>query len=461
MTATATGPAALVERVQARIPELAARDSWSRDELLAHQRDRLRELITHAVSHSPYYRDALGADAADAPLHELPTLPKATLMENFDRIVTDPVLRLGDIERHLDDPGAGMPFAGRYRVFSTSGTTGLRGVFVMDADEWETWIAVHFRLFANMGIAPGMRMAPIGAPSEHHLSRQLFAAFRAAPGAAPPLSVDMPIDQIVAALNEYQPDALVGYPSVHGALAEEQLQNRLSISPRVAGAGAEAVTEHVRRRVDAAWGIRPVSIYPTTEVPVIASASSTSPALELVEDFVIVEPVDEHNRPVGPGEPSAKVLVTNLVNRAQPLIRYELSDAVTPAGGPNPAGRPWARLTRVEGRLADTLELPARGGGTVLVHPVRIGEPFAASPDVRQFQVLHDEDGLTVRVVLRDGSAPGTVERVHSAFAAELEDAGALVPPVAVEPVAELEREPGPAAKFRLVKSTVASRRLG
>jgi phenylacetate-CoA ligase len=463
MTATATGPAALVERVNARIPGLVERNGWSRDELLAHQRERLRELIRHAVAHSPYYRETFGPEAAagDIPLDELPTLPKATLMENFDRIATDPALRLGDIEAHLAGPGAGVPFADRYRVFSTSGTTGLRGIFVMGPEEWETWIAVHFRVFGNMGLAPCMRMAPIGAPSEYHLTRQLFAAFRAGPDGAPSLSVTTPLDELVAALNEYQPDALAGYPSIHGALAEEELQGRLRIAPRVIAAGAEPTTEDVRRRIDAAWGIRPSVVYATTEVPVIAAASAESPTLELLEDFALVEAVDEYNRPVGPGEPSAKLLVTNLVNHAQPLIRYELSDVVTPAGGPNPAGRPWGRLTRVEGRAADTIELSAHGGGKVSIHPVRIGEPFAAVPDVHQFQVLHDDFGIEVRVVLRKSAAPDALERVHSALLAELEAAGALPPPIHVKAVAEIEREPGPAAKFRVVKSALSSRRLG
>jgi phenylacetate-coenzyme A ligase PaaK-like adenylate-forming protein len=101
MTATATGPADLIERVNARIPALVERDAWSCDELLAHQQALLRETIAHAVMGSPYYRETLGPDAADAPLHELPTLPKAVLMDNFDRIVTDPALRLGAIGAHV------------------------------------------------------------------------------------------------------------------------------------------------------------------------------------------------------------------------------------------------------------------------------------------------------------------------------------------------------------------------
>jgi phenylacetate-CoA ligase len=147
------------------------------------------------------------------------------------------------------------------------------------------------------------------------------------------------------------------------------------------------------------------------------------------------------------------VLLTNLVNRVQPLIRYEISDAVTLAGGPNPTGRPYARIASIEGRAADTLELPARAGGTVMVHPVRLGEPLAAVPEVRQFQIVHDGSGIAVRAVLRDPGAAEVLGRVRAGLEATLFDAGAVPPPVRVFPVAELEREPGPGAKLKLVKS--------
>ena len=56
--------------------ELLERDRWSREQLMAHQAERLLALITHAVSRSPYYGEVLGADAAERPLAELPTLSK-------------------------------------------------------------------------------------------------------------------------------------------------------------------------------------------------------------------------------------------------------------------------------------------------------------------------------------------------------------------------------------------------
>jgi phenylacetate-CoA ligase len=139
---------------------------------------------------------------------------------------------------------------------------------------------------------------------------------------------------------------------------------------------------------------------------------------------------------------------------AQPLIRYEISDAVTLAPGPNPTGRPWRCLASVEGRSAEVLHLSAPGGGEVAVHPSALGVAFAGLPDVRQYQVLHDRHGLHVRVVLAPGAPVDTSARLRRSLAASLQAAGALPPPVDVQPVAALQREPGPAAKLKLVAST-------
>ena len=80
---------------------LLAHEQFSRDELLAYQRERLRSVLAHAISASPYYREALGDDP-DVPLGDLPVLSKATLMEQFDRIVTTPELRLEAVDARED-----------------------------------------------------------------------------------------------------------------------------------------------------------------------------------------------------------------------------------------------------------------------------------------------------------------------------------------------------------------------
>jgi phenylacetate-CoA ligase len=185
ITPTSTQPAPAPLTHPGRLLDMAgeqlARDGWSRDRLLTYQAERLRAVIAHAVAASPWYRERLGPDAAsgDVPLSELPTLSKATLMENFDRIVTDPRLRRAELEAHLSGPAAGQPYLGRYRLFTTAGTTGVRGLFVEDADEFAVWSAACLRGLDSWGLQPATRLAGIGSPSPLHISNQAYAVLLA------------------------------------------------------------------------------------------------------------------------------------------------------------------------------------------------------------------------------------------------------------------------------------------
>ena len=237
-----------------------------------------------------------------------------------------------------------------------------------------------------------------------------------------------PLPEMVAALNAFQPDALTAYPSVAAMLAEEQLQGRLRIAPTVVGTSSEVQTADMRQRMADAWGLEPVDFYGTTEAMIPAAGRPGQTGMDILEDLVVLEVVDDRDRPVPPGVPGRKVLLTSLVSRVQPLIRYELTDSVILAGGPNPLGLPYARIAAVDGRSDDVVILPAAGGGRVAVHPFRLQAPFSRLLEVRQYQVVHDPDGLHVAVALRDSAPADIPARVKDALARELRDAGAVPP---------------------------------
>jgi phenylacetate-coenzyme A ligase PaaK-like adenylate-forming protein len=427
------------------VGELLERERWSREQLEAHQRRRLDDLYAHAAEHSPYYREVLaGGDP--------PVLTKQTLMAEWDRIVCDPRLKLADVEQHAVGAHAAEPYLGEFAVFSTSGASGLRGLFVYGARDWELAVAHGMRAVARTGARPGERAIGIGAPPGVHMSQRIFGRLQS--GDVPSLSALTPLPEIVAALNDFQPAILFGYPSVVALLAAEQQAGRLRIAPRVMALGSEPLTPEVRDKVQQVWGFDPAEYYATTEAPTLGSSTPEHPrAIELFEDLFVVEIVDEHDRPVPPGTAGAKVLVTNLENSTLPLIRYELADRVVESPEPNPAGRPYRHLAAIDGRTADTLTFPAREGGTVDVLPLRIGAPFAGLPQVRQFQIVHDPGGLDVRLVLDPKAPRATAAIVRAAVLRVLEEAGAVAPAVVVTPVDALEREPGAAAKLKLVVS--------
>ena len=85
--------------------------------------------------------------------------------------------------------------------------------------------------------------------------------------------------------------------------------------------------------------------------------------------------------------PSSKVLVTDLHNLTQPLIRYELTDRFTQAA---PAEGGWLRVG-VDGRADDLFRYAAAS-----VHPFVIGAVLARAPAVREFQVRQTDRGAAV-----------------------------------------------------------------
>ena len=430
------------------VAELIARDRWRRDDLLAYQRERVRALVAHAVSHSAYYREVLGADAAERPLTELAILPKATMMAEFDRIVTDPRLRLSDLRAHLSGTDPSKSFLGAYRIATSSGTTGRRSIIAFTNEEASAWRAASARPMMRVGIGLEARFAGLGSPSPVHVTRQVLVP----PGVlTPPISAATPISELVAALNAQQPEVLLGAVGVWRALADEQLAGRLRIAPRAAMFSSEPVTADVRRRVRAAWGIEPVSGYAATEAPMIATSSPEHPELEIAEDVVVIEIVDENNRVVSPGQPGAKVLLTNLINYAQPLIRYELTDSVVESPLPNPAGRPWRCLLSIDGRTADILYLAGRDGATVSVHPSVLGSAVAPIAEVGEYAFVYDARGLHAHVVLSPGVGADVSERLRQALVTAIGSTGAQPPAVDVQSVTALQREPG--GKIRVVRS--------
>jgi phenylacetate-CoA ligase len=431
-----------------REAELMAHDRWWRDDLVAFQRERVRALVTHAVTHSPYYREALGADAADRPLAELPTLPKSTMMAEFDRVVTDARLRLADLQEHLGSANPLQSFLGEFRVATTTGTTGRRSIVAFTLNEAGAWRAASARPMMRMGIGFGPRFAALGSPSPVHLTRQVLVP----PGVpASPFSEATPVPELVAALNAQQPELLVGAAGIWRVLADEQLGGRLRIAPRAALFSSEPLTAALRRRVRDAWGIEPVSGYAATEAPTIATSSPAHSEMEIAEDVVVIEIVDEDGWPVPPGRPGAKVLLTNLINYAQPLIRYELTDSVVESPLPNPAGRPWRCLLSVDGRTEDVLYLLGQGGSTVAVHPSILDSAIAPMAEVGEYAFVHDAEGLHAQVVLVAGAATDIPQRLGQALVAAVASTGAVPPSVDVQVVSALQREPG--GKLRFVRS--------
>jgi phenylacetate-CoA ligase len=432
----------IILKVLALRHRLRQRDRWTRPQIEEHQGRALHSMREYAYARSLFYR-RFHKGFTVRPLGDLPILTKEMVMEHFDELVTDPALRLADVEAHLATlSGGDALFDGRYRVASTSGSTGRRGILLWDSGEWATVLASYNRSFDWAGVGAGIthrtRMAVVSSTTPWHQSARVGASVHSP--WVPTLRIDSgdPLESIVERLNGFRPRVLVAYASMAHLLAEEQLAGRLRISPGFVFGSSEVFTEQAKRRVEEAWGNKPFEVYAATEPAGIASECEQHRGMHLLEDLVITEVVDENNKPVPPGVYGHKVLVTVLFSRTMPLIRYEMSDSVRPASSPHcPCGRPFALIDGIQGREEDVLHFPAKSGGQISVQPIIFHRVMDAVP-AGGWQVVQGTEGLTVLLsgVREDFADAALIDSLRR----ELGVQGVIVPPVKVRRVLNIPR---------------------
>lgn len=434
------------------LPGHLERCAWSRERIAEHRRTALHETLAHAVARSPFHaRRLAGIDLERIDpddLSALPVMTKDEMMASFDEVVCDPRLRLDAIERHLATIATEPKLLhDEFLVLASGGSSGVRGTFVYDLEA-----AAHYllgcartsvaRMFASGGPAQGAASsAMIAATSGVHATRALVHLFGSGLLNVTSIPATIPLADIVRRLQELQPQSLQGYPTVVAQIADEQVAGRLRISPLTVTTSSEPLTDDLRMRIEAGFGVPVSDMFGASEGLMGASEPGT-PGIVMPADQVILELVDDDNRPVPPGIESSKVLLTTLYNRTQPLVRYELTDRMTLCRGDSADGHP--RVT-VSGRSDDLLDY-----GGVLVHPHAIRSVFVNCASVREYQIRQTRRGVDVVVVASAGHEVDTravVERLRAALAT----AGLQDPDVEVHVVADLARHPQTGKVRRIV----------
>ena len=148
-----------------------------------------------------------------------------------------------------------------------------------------------------------------------------------------------------------------------------------------------------------AWGIEASEFWGCSE-GTYAFPCGVGEGKHVADDLVILEPADADGNVVPYGQPAERMLLTNLFNPVQPLIRYDLIDAVTMTDEPCPCGCAHRRITSVNGRINGVFEYE---GGAV-VPRADFEQTVVATPGVVNFFIGQTQGGVDVSVVT-DGSS--------------------------------------------------------
>ncbi len=414
-------------RVFAGMPGQVQRLRWPHDRIAACQRERLRALLGYAMERSPFHaRRLAGLDPTTfevADLARIPVMTKAEMMAEFGHVVTDARLTRAVVEDALaatrTEPRV---LFDDYLCLASGGSTGHRGVFVFDVAALAEFISLIMRPAmaarpAGVTLPPGgLSTAFVAAASPVHATGCAPRIMAGSPITFIPVPATLPVREIVDRLNRLQPPLLYGYPSMIARLAGEQEAGRLRIAPIASTEGLVGAT---------------------------APGETT---ITLGSDGCITEFVDDDNRPVPRGTASAKVLVTNLYNRVQPLIRYELPDSFTRQ--PDDPAQGHIRAS-VQGRADEILHY-----GSLDIHPLTVRSVLLGAAAVSDYQVRQTARGIDV-CVQADG-VPG-LGPLRGELTAALARAGLRNPEVTVRAVAALERHPQTGKLRRFIPAATGS----
>lgn len=429
---------------------------WSPEHLRNYQQQSWRRIAQFTSARSPFYRQLYrGIDLARAVLTDLPPVDKSLLMQRFDEAVTDPALKLREIEPFLMQASPDDRFLDRFHMLQTSGSTGQRGVIVYSHREWIHAIAAALRSQKLMGQKlrpwPKQRMATFMSTNPFHISCRLTRSSDV--GLLRRLTIDPqdPLESMARKLEAFQPETLFGYPSLILPLAQAAAEGSLHIRPDRVIAGGEGISSILRTAVRHAWNCPVLDLYATTETGALA-VESPDRSRYLLEDTTLVEVVDENERPVAEGDAGHHLLITCLNRVTQPLIRYRLSDRLTLDPPRGPGFPPFRRVRAIEGRVEDALRLKNDLGHEVEFRYPTLVEDLLELTKARQIRIIQDTDGIAVHLIPPHGAGNELFATVRRWFEATLRKHRLEMPALTISVVQQLTGDAATMGKYRPIE---------
>lgn len=378
---------------------------------------KLRRIVEHAYRTVPYYKrlfDETGIGTSD--------------IRTVDDLVHLPVTNKAILQRQDPEAIMSRSFDRSQLVEArTSGSTGRPFTFLLDRQFVRVRDATFLRALTAVGYRPGRKLLVITADTDK--PRRPWLPWRYA-------SLTDPPEKTAALLREMRPWAVYGPPSglKQLAIAANDMGDVLPVSTVISR--GEVLDPVSRRALGEAFGGEVYDFYGLTEMGMVAWECRERDGYHVSEDVVVVE---EHQDLGSHGE--APLLMTNLVLRSMPLIRFDAGDlAVTGATTTCRCGRTLRRLDHIEGRTVDCIRVP--GGGTISPYHVTLALLRVAG--LLRYQVVQDGwSSFTVRLESETAAVDATIREAMRDIVGPDAD-------VQIERTASLDPLPG--RKFRVVQ---------
>lgn len=324
-------------------------------------------------------------------------------------------------------------------VQQTTGSTGKILPVLHDKEAFSYFNAMGFRTFRDWGYRPWDKMILIRHDENEKILLEYLGLLRRYY-----IPIFTPEEKQIKIIKEINPDVLCAYPSTIKAIMSALKEGDLNgVTLKFINLNSEILTEKVRNQTRETFNCDVYDEYSTYEVVCIAQECPLH-NFHIDSDSVIINFLDLNDEEVSCGE-SGRIVVTSLVNKAMPFIRYDLDDIGVLSDRQCECGRTFPLLQLVEGRKDDFLVMPSGA----LVSPRKIVPLVEITPGIEEFQVVQEKkDAVKIYVVKNESYSLEEEEKMINRLS------GLFKEDVVIEPeyVNEIKRKKG---KLRIVYSKV------
>ena len=203
-------------------------------------------------------------------------------------------------------------------------------------------------------------------------------------------------------INRFKPELLEGYADSLYSLAKFIEQSGLLIhSPKSILSSAGTLLPHMREKIEKVFKCEVFNRYGCREVGNIASECEEHSGMHVFTETSYVELLGPDNQPVPVGE-EGRIVITNLLNRVMPMIRYEIGDVGIFSSEPCACGRPYPLLKEVVGRNASIFRTKSGGYLSPVLFAHLMGVMHGAE-QIERFQIVQESLDRINIIVQADG----------------------------------------------------------
>jgi putative adenylate-forming enzyme len=366
----------------------------SPDKIKAYQKKKVMELLKFSMDKADYYKNSFRGYPLDSfsDFYQLPIINKQIMMDNFDGINTCGIA-LEDVKAYAVEKELNKDYLGYYQdqyvIGLSSGTSGNKGIYITSKELTEK---LPFVFLARSGIS--LKLLPFRILFLLRVFSQGFEDINAPFLNLQYLSTMTPVEEIIKSINENRINILMAPPSLIRLLLIHK--DTIKQPLKMVVTYAEVLEEEEKARFKDVFNTKVIEIYQASEGQIGSTCRCGN--LHINEDMVFVELYDEKGQEVTqPDQVATKMLVTNLVNYAQPLIRYEMNDLVV-LGEKCECGSSFRVIKKIIGRNDDVMYFYNSKKVFQHVFPDLMSRWIITTSDnIREFKVLQNSyDELTI-----------------------------------------------------------------